>query len=109
MEKRITTLKEVLHQLVPADFSLCRDEIDLQTSLAAYINELIIHDFERLVQLLYRIDVSEQKLKQLLREKKGTDAGILIAQLIIQRQWEKIESRRNTQKGEEGRPEDREW
>lgn len=66
----------------------------LETILAARINTLITDDFNRLIQLLYRIDVNEEKLKKLLRENSTTDAGVLIAGLIIRRQWEKIETRR---------------
>ncbi len=62
--------------------------------LAAYINELINHDFEKLVNILYRIDVSEQRLKTLLASSPETDAGLLIAELIIERQLQKIKSRR---------------
>lgn len=66
------------------------DERELFLSLAAYVNELIMTNFERLVQLLYRIDVSEEKLKKLLRQNPESDAGIIIADLIIERQKQKI-------------------
>jgi hypothetical protein len=66
----------------------------LVTILAERINVLIIEDFNRLVQLLYRIDVNETKLKLLLRENSTTDAGLLIARLILERQWQKIQTRR---------------
>jgi hypothetical protein len=66
----------------------------LLTALAERINTLILDDFNRLVQLLYRIDVNEAKLKTLLRENSTTDAGLLIARLILERQWQKIETRR---------------
>jgi|HubBroStandDraft_1064217.scaffolds.fasta_scaffold2624105_1 hypothetical protein len=66
----------------------------LEGVLADRINTMITTDFNRLISLLYRIDVSETKLKQLLRENTGTDAGLLIARLILERQWQKIESRR---------------
>jgi len=65
-------------------------EPDLNPALAAYINELILTNFERLVQLLYRIDVSEEKLKKLLRQNPESDAGVIIASLIIERQKQKI-------------------
>ena len=55
---------------------------------------MINDDFNRLISLLYRIDVSETKLKQLLRENTTTNAGLLIARLILERQWQKIETRR---------------
>jgi hypothetical protein len=39
---------------------------DLEEKLAAHINYLIEKDFGKLVSLLYRIDISENKLKNLL-------------------------------------------
>lgn len=66
----------------------------LERMLAVRINTLIVDDFNQLVQLLYRIDVQEEKLKKLLKEDTGTDAGLLIARLILERQWQKIETRR---------------
>ncbi|HWB93364.1 MAG TPA: hypothetical protein VG605_15995 [Puia sp.] len=62
--------------------------------LAEKINALIQNDFGALVQLLYRIDVSEDKLRRMLADNSGEDAGRLIARLIIERQRQKIENRR---------------
>lgn len=53
------------------------------------INHLILHDFERLIYVLYRIDVSEHKIKYLLENKAGNDAAMLIAEAILARQAEK--------------------
>ncbi len=66
----------------------------LEALLAEKVNALIQSDFGVLMQLLYRIDVNEKKLRTLLEENTGEDAGRLIARLIMQRQWQKIESRR---------------
>lgn len=41
--------------------------------LAIAINELIKNDFSKLVQLLYRIDVSEAKLKYILQTHTNED------------------------------------
>ena len=67
-------------------------EINLQSlekldtpSLETAINELIKNDFSRLVQILYRIDVSEAKLKNILNANPTEDAGKLIAQVILER------------------------
>ena len=68
---------------------------ELEEQLAAYINKLIEKDFEKLVSLLYRLDVSENKLKNLLKLNAGENAGMIIAQLIIERQLEKIKSRKH--------------
>lgn len=61
--------------------------------LTAAINQLINTDFEKLVFLLYRIDVSEQKIKALLNNTTSSNAGELIAQAIIERLEEKKVSR----------------
>jgi len=53
--------------------------------LAVFINDLIEKDFSRLVQILYRLDVSEDKLKNVLQENPTSDAGNMIATLIIER------------------------
>ncbi len=53
--------------------------------LIAYINDCIQHDFNKLVQLLYRIDVSEEKLKYILQLNPNEDAAKLIAAFIIER------------------------
>jgi len=45
------------------------------------------------VSILYRIDVNERKLKFLLQENVGEDAAVIIADLIIERQLQKIKSR----------------
>ena len=59
---------------------------ELQVRLAGYITTLIQTDFNKLLQLLYRVDVSEQKLKTLLQKEKDKDAADIIAALIIQRE-----------------------
>ena len=76
----------------------------LETLLAERLNALIRSDFSALVQLLYRIDVNEAKLREVLKVNAGEDAGKIIARLIMERQWQKIETRRqyprNPSKGE---------
>ena len=67
---------------------------DLRNQLISFINELINIDFNALVQLLYRIDVDEKKLKELLKQNENTDAALIIADLIISRQLQKIETKK---------------
>jgi hypothetical protein len=57
------------------------------------IDELIRHDFEKLKWILYRIDISEQKLTQTLKT-SDLDAATVMADMIIARQLEKAESRK---------------
>lgn len=70
----------------------------LKGQLAVYINDLIIKDFPSLVQLLYRIDVDEKKLKNILQQQQHTDAAIVISELIIERQMRKKEMKQRFKK-----------
>ena len=77
--------------------------------LASYINELINHDFEKLVSILYRLDVSEKKLKETLAS-SSTNAGELIAAMIIERQLQKIKTRKEfQQQNKEDIPDEEKW
>ncbi len=58
------------------------------------INNWINDDFEHLLYLLYRIDVHEDKVRKLMQEHKGENAAEIITDLIIDRQKQKIETRK---------------
>jgi hypothetical protein len=77
--------------------------------LADRINELVNTQFQKLVSILYTMDVSETKLKQLLSDNPGTDAGLLIADLMIERQQEKIRSRQQFSKQDRNISDDEKW
>ena len=66
---------------------------ELEDRLASRLNRLIDADFNALVSILYRVDVSETKLKELLSIAAGVDAGRIMARLIIERQLQKIITR----------------
>jgi len=66
----------------------------LVSVLSAHLNQLLKNDFAALVQLLYKMDIAEDKLRYHLQQNKQEMAGILIAQLMIERQLQKIEARR---------------
>jgi hypothetical protein len=68
---------------------------ELKKQLAAYLNNLLLHNFAQLIQLLYRVDVSEKKLTAMLAENKTIDAGELLADLLIKRQEEKLAARQS--------------
>ena len=61
--------------------------------LTAFINHLLQYDFQKLVYLLYRVDINEKVLKKLLNDNPKTDAALIISHLIIKRQLEKIKSK----------------
>ena len=101
----IKDLNQSLNIELPEKISLA----ELEEMLATYINQLIQNDFEKLVSLLYRIDVSENKLKNLLQQYADENAGKIIAQLIIQRQQEKINSRKQFSKKDNTTSDDEKW
>jgi hypothetical protein len=86
------------------------DERDLlRQQLAVYVNELILHDFDQLVQVLYRVDVEEKKLKSLLKDHPGSDAATLITDLILQRLEAKRQSRQSFSSSKNDIPNEERW
>jgi hypothetical protein len=81
---------------------------DLKSLLTEKFNELIKTDFNSLVQLLYRIDISEAKLKQALKENEGKNTGEILAEMTIERQMQKIKSRQQY-KRDENISDDEKW
>ena len=77
--------------------------------LAAYISDLINNQLSSLISLLYRLDVSEKKLKQVLAAAPNADAGLVIADLIIERQLQKIKTREDLRNNNNTIPEDEKW
>ena len=65
---------------------------EIRSALIGHINYLITHDFNKLVAILYRVDISENLLKRNLGTKE-TDASAIIAEMIIERQIEKIKTK----------------
>lgn len=61
----------------------------LLQQLTCCVRHLILHDFAALVQLLYRVDVSETQLKTTLSLQPQADAAEVIAAMLLERQMEK--------------------
>ena len=92
MEKELVTFINDTFSLQVHDSNYA----EMKLLLSSKINDWIIHDFSKLIHVLYRIDVSEKKINQLLQENILKDASDILADLIIERQMQKIESKRNT-------------
>lgn len=67
---------------------------DIREQIIALVNTLINKDFHSLLQLLYKIDVSEHTIRSSLKSDSNTMTAEVIADLIIERQLQKIESRK---------------
>ncbi|MEO5563247.1 MAG: hypothetical protein ABIR18_07430 [Chitinophagaceae bacterium] len=104
-QELIHDLNDTMDLAIPAGI----DMQELHWQLAAYANELIEKDFQKLVNLLYRMDVSETKLRDFLATNSREDAGALIAVLIIERELQKIKSRQQFSKRDDSIDESEKW
>lgn len=86
-------LKDYLEQELSIETPAQPSFTELKEILSKHLNQLIHQDFEKLVRLLYRIDINEVRLKYILRENPNEIAGNLIAEMIIERQIQKMITR----------------
>jgi hypothetical protein len=101
----IESLQKEFSLSVPEKISIT----EIKEMLSSHINHLITNNFNLLVSLLYRIDVNETKLKTLLKDNPGEDAGRIIAELIIERQLQKIKTRQQFNQGKTTTSEEEAW
>lgn len=66
---------------------------ELKAELKKYINYLLNKDFERLLQGLYRIDVNEGRVKEILNVESPETIADKLTDLILDRQRQKAISR----------------
>lgn len=104
-----TELIQLLNKELAIEIADKESYQEIHAQLASYLNHLIKNDFEKLIAYLYRIDVNEQKLKALLQQNPGEDAGDIIAELIIERQLQKLRSREKYSKPKNSFDEEEKW
>ncbi len=75
--------------------------------LSIWVNEMILRDFTGLLNILYRLDVSETKIRTLLDQMQNEDAGNIIAAIIVERQIQKKKSREQNKRNLDIPEEDR--
>lgn len=88
-------------QLIIKDFSLENNDLpegiskidELKIALKKIVSYLLDRDMSRLLLALYRIDVSEQKVKKVLAEAEPSKIADSITDLIIERELQKVETR----------------
>ena len=104
-----TDLVEDINQSLEMSLPVAISSEELKEKLTFHINHLINHDFEKLVFYLYRVDVNESRMQQLLEQREGKNAAGLIADLIIERQLQKIKSRQQFRQRDNDIGEDEKW
>lgn len=105
-------LGEVVDELLKYQFEIIieiESFFQLQKVLSEQINFLITNNFSSLIAVLYRLDISEKKLRMLLANNVDKNAGDIIADLIIERQLQKIELRKTFKVENDQISEDERW
>jgi hypothetical protein len=70
------------------------DQNLLKLKLTEVIDHLLNTDFEKLCNAMYRLDVSEHKFHKVLTEKSKEEVAPALADLVIEREWQKVRTRR---------------
>ena len=93
----------ILNELLNKDLQLDDDEalikdeyIDLSTlheKLSLLVAYLMENDMHRLLNAMYRLDVSEIKFHDAMQSDSKQEAAIRIADLIIEREMQKVKTR----------------
>lgn len=60
----------------------------------SFIGELLEHDFEKLCNLIYRHDVSEEQFHHALQSGDIEEQANRVAELVIERELQKVEMRK---------------
>ncbi len=110
---KLILMENDLTALIKKDLAIDLPDIisipELEKLLSVYVNDLIQHNFQQLITLLYRIDVNETKLRKLLQEHTNETAGNILAKLIIERQIQKIKTRQQFNQAENDISEEEKW
>ncbi|WP_421876229.1 hypothetical protein [Marinoscillum sp.] len=93
-------LARISHQLILKDFGLSEEEVtspdipeDLFDNLRRIVQHLLDHDFEKLLNVMYRIDLSEQKVKKVLTTENPKNLSKCISRMILERELQKAKTR----------------
>jgi len=83
-----------LIKIISKDFDIDHNlsENQLRQAMIDAFAYLIDHDFPKLIQILYKADVDQFKLKELLESDTGLSSAEVIADAYIKRQMAKIET-----------------
>jgi hypothetical protein len=92
MNENESALVSELSNKLEIDLPEKRSIEELKLFLSGYISHLMNNNPDKLVSILSRVDVSEKTLKANLQN-QDENASSIMAQMIIERQLEKIKTR----------------
>jgi len=82
------------YQQIPAVYFETLSHDELSQKLKAFVHDLLLNDFSRLCNLIYRHDVAESKFNKALSYNDLEKQAAAIAELVIDREMEKRSSRK---------------
>lgn len=93
------SLPEETYTLITKDFQLPEIKEDFSEEkaleiLTKAISQLMDRNLERLLQVCYRVDLAENKLKQILHESEPDQVAADLAKALWDRQKQKVEIRK---------------
>ena len=100
MNKNETGIEVV--QLLSFDFQLDPDHFlpvhdgfeKLRNKVKHVIDHLLQTDFEKLLNIMYRLDIDESKFKAVISGTYGNDVSGKLAEFVIERELKKMETRK---------------
>jgi hypothetical protein len=101
--KDIVNVIEQDFRIADSDSLIPAGDVDNFEALKAYLTEklsyLLDNKYDKLVNVLYRIDVNEEKLAKLFADTNREFIPAALADLIIERQIQKIKFRQKYKSG----------
>ena len=102
--KRIDLIKDTAEQ-IKKDFEIFSESItfsgnantaydELKSQIKPIISKLMSNNYERLLSILYRIDVNEKIISEEFYQRNNEEPSSIITDLIIERELKKVVIRR---------------
>jgi hypothetical protein len=97
------------HSLEESGLDLAFTEDTPYEQLCAYIRWLMEYKMDFLLSLMYRLDITESSIKKALHPGNPEEPANTLANLIIERQLNRIETKKKYSSGTNLLPGDMEW
>jgi hypothetical protein len=85
--KKVGQQFEIQNHISDSDYF--KDEAHLKSYISNLVSQMIESNFERFLNQMYLLDVSEKKLHEIMSTSNPEDINLKIAELIIDREKEK--------------------
>jgi len=102
-----SNVKEAL-QIIKKEFDLASNELPVKSNpsiqelhkyLTIAIGSMLDREFNKLLNLLYRVDIEESLVAEVLHAENPSEVASELARLVIDREMKKVESRKKYSTG----------